>query len=184
MEENNSIEIRKKDELPTSPVDFNGVFDKKTGNELKEVDEAGAIVNEMHKSAIIQTVKNDESIQEKIVENAKNTIDNKLQEIEQNNDTNLQKATYNANEEACKSYGINNKVPLWQIKLMKIGHSFWFVIYWVFATITICPLMVFFNGISAFVKKSWIAIVVAIIIYVLLFVILPIVLSQIPNWIA
>lgn len=77
------------------------------------------------------------------------------------------------NSEACKNYGIDKAVPLWQIKIMKIGSAFWFMIYFIVATFTVAPIMVFFKGIKSFIKQTWLAVIFAIITYLIFAVVIP-----------
>lgn len=134
---------------------------------------ASKIINEIHKAGVIHVAQTDENVKEQFQTQAKKTVQNELDTIEQENLTRRQKATYNANEDACRNYGIESSVPLWEIKLMKIGSAFWFVIYWIFASLTICPVSVFCKGIKAFIKHTWLALLFALIAYLIIVVGIP-----------
>lgn len=137
-------------------------------------DDPDKIIADIHKAAIINQVQTDEATNKKFIEQAKKTVDNELGSINQENIAKRQKATYNANLEACRCYGVEAAVPLWQIYLMRAGHAVWFVIYFLFASVTICPINVFVTGINAFIKRTWLSIVIAVLIYVSVVVLVPI----------
>lgn len=154
---------------------------KKTG--------AAAIIDEVHKQAVVATVQNSEDVRNRVLKQAEKSIDNELQSIDQENIKRLQATTYDANKDACSNYGINSDVPLWQIRLMKIGSSFWFIIYWIVATLIICPINVFCKGLKAFIKQSWLVVIVGVILYLLVTVGIPLIVAicnkygvQIQGW--
>jgi hypothetical protein len=147
-------------------------------NEPRDKSEAQEIVGEIHKAAIVETVKSSEQVQKKVVEQAQKTIDNELESLEYENKTRKQKVAYDANKEACRNYGIDDSVPTWQVQLMKVGSGFWFVIYFLFATITIAPVNIFFKGINAFIKNNYIVFVFAILAYLIIVVGIPVLITQ------
>jgi len=144
----------------------------------KEKSEAQEIVGEIHKAAIVETVKSSQQVQKKVVEQAQKTIDNELESLEYENKTRKQRVAYDANKEACKNYGIDDSVPTWQVQLMKVGSGFWFVIYFLFATVTIAPVNIFFKGINAFIKNNYVVFVFAILAYLIIVVGIPLLITQ------
>ena len=171
MEETTELKAMDDTEPTTAPAKTEDIFLAPKEHKSESAD----IVDKLHDTAVVSLAKNDEETNKRILEQAKSSIDNKLSTIEQDNATALQKSTYNANSEACQSYGIDNEVPVWQIKLMKAGHAFWFVIYFIIASVTICPVKVFFKGINSFIKSTWLAVAVAIIVYLAVTVVLPVI---------
>lgn len=135
------------------------------------------MIEKMHQAAILKQVQTDEETNKKFMDQAKKTVENQLDTIDKENVAHRQQATYSANREACRCYGIEEAVPLWQIRMMRFGHSIWFIIYWLFATVTICPINVFVTGINAFIKRTWLSIIIAILIYLIFAVALPILLN-------
>lgn len=152
-------------------------FNSNSKLDIKKEDSTETMISKLHQAAILAQVKNDDDTNRKFIEQAKKTVDNELDTLDKKNIVKRQEATYNANKEACKCYGIEDAVPLWQIRLMRIGHSIWFVIYWIFATITICPINVFVTGINAFIKRTWLSIIVALIIYLSFAVLIPLLIT-------
>lgn len=134
---------------------------------------AREIVGQIHDAAVIETVKSNEEIQTKFKQQAEKSIRTELDTIDQELKARSQVATYNANDEACKNYGIDKSVPIWQIRLMRLGSGFWFIIYWIFASLTIAPLNVFFKGIKSFIKTSWLVFVFALICYLIIVIGIP-----------
>lgn len=140
-------------------------------------DQSSELIREIHKEAIVQAVKSDDKFKDKFVQQAEKSIDNELESLNQENVKRRQKTTYDANAEACKNYGIDNDVPLWEIRFMKIGSGFWFIIYWVFASLTIAPVNIFFKGIKSFIKTGWLVLIFALIAYLLIVVGLPLLIA-------
>lgn len=106
-------------------------------------------------------------------------MDNELYSIHQENISRRQKTTYDANKEACNLYGIDDRVPLWQIKLMRFGASIWFLIYWIFASLTIAPINLFVRGIRSFIKNSFVVFLIAILCYLIIVIGIPLIISLI-----
>ena len=179
MNKKSEIISRESDKLPDD--NLFALSNQKKYEEDKAQTETNELVENLHKTAIMYQVKTNEDINKKFIDQAGKTIDNKLKSIEQENINELQKKTYDANAEACQNYGIDKSVPLWQIRFMKIGSGIWFVIYWIFASLTICPVNVFFKGIRSFIKINWIVIILAILCYLLLVVGIPWLITLIPN---
>lgn len=143
--------------------------------------QASDIVDILHKEAIVTTVSNDEEVKEKIINQGKKSIDSQLKTLHYENVAKEQKATYDANVEACKAFGIDSQVPTWQINMMKISHSVCFVLYWIFASITICPISVFFKGIKSFVKNVWLSVLFAILLYLIIAIGIPVIITLLKK---
>ena len=170
------MDENKKNEIQTL-IDAE-IFKKKEGQAVVEVQsDAKSIVTHLHDSAVIKTVESDVNIQKKFVDQAHKSINTELSSIDQEIKARHQVATYNANEEACRNYGIDKHVPTWQIRLMKIGSGFWFIIYWLFASVTIAPLNVFFKGINSFIKNSYVVFIFALICYLAIVVGIPLIIK-------
>lgn len=181
-------EIRKqinseKQETALGTVNFSNlvVKEEKKGSEEKQevavvnnsATEAAKLIGDAHKQAIVATIQNKEEVQERVLNQAEKSIDNELKSLEQENIQRLQKTTYDANKEACSNYGINNDVPLWQINLMRMGSAVWFVIYWIVASLIICPINVFCKGLKAFIKQGWLVLIIGVILYLVIAVGVP-----------
>lgn len=146
-------------------------------NELPSIDSPEKLIGDLHKSAILSEVRNNKTIQDKFIEQAKKTVGNELDSINQENIFRRQKTTYDANKEACRIYGVDDHVPLWQVRIMKVGASFWFIIYWLFASFTIAPVNIFFKGINTFIKNNIIVFLFAILCYLIIIIGIPIFIS-------
>ena len=150
------------------------VFEKPPAkNDVVTESNSENIVNKIHDAAVVGIVKTDEGIQKKFTDQAKKTVEGELNVIDQKTKKRQQEASYDANAEACNNYGIDKDVPLWQIKLMKLGSAFWFIVYWLFASVTIAPLNIFFKGLKAFIKSGWLVFILALICYLLIVVGIP-----------
>lgn len=160
------LDNKKREEIQAL-VDAENLFAKVPEQKIEIVSDSQSktIVGSFHDAALVGIVKEDEQIQKKFKDQAKKSINTELGTIDQEIKKRYQTATYNANEEACNNYGIDKDVPLWQIKLMKLGSGFWFIVYWLFASVTIAPLSIFFKGLSAFIKTSWLVFIFALLCY-------------------
>ena len=141
--------------------------------ELPSINSSEKLINDIHKNAIISEVNNNKDIQKEFIEQARKTVGNELYSINQENILKKQKVSYDVNKEACRVYGIDEQVPSWQIQLMKLGSGCWFIIYWLFATLTIAPINIFFKGIKAFIKNNYIVFIFALICYLVIVVGIP-----------
>jgi hypothetical protein len=70
-------------------------------------------------------------------------------------------------------YGFKEERPLWQQKMMVVGAAVWFVIYFIVASFTVCPLEVFFDVFKNIFKKGWLSMLMAIIVYLVIVVGIP-----------
>lgn len=131
------------------------------------------LIKEIHKQAVVKVIKEDNEVKKNLLEKAKSTVINGFEALEQEKIAKKQEQTYNANEEACKSYGIDKAVPLWQVKMMRIGHAFWFIIYFIVASVSIAPINVFFKGIKSFIKSTWLSLLFAVLSYLIITVLMP-----------
>jgi len=162
---------------------FNNIAEKKRLDALKtepkeDVDsEVKRLVQALHSQAIVSSVENSEEFQSKFIHQAKKSIDNELESLDQENIKRRQQTTYDSNAEACRNYGINADVPLWQIRLMRFGSGMWFVVYWIFATVTIAPISIFFKGIQSFIKSSWLVFIFALLSYLVIVVGIPLLIA-------
>jgi hypothetical protein len=144
-------------------------------DELPSVNSSEKLIGDLHRSAILSEVQNNKNIQNKFIEQARKTVGNELYSINQENITKKQSSTYSANKEACKNYGIDDHVPVWQIRLMRAGSEFWFLVYWIFSSLTIVPINIFFKGIKAFINNNFIVFIFALISYLIIVIGIPLI---------
>jgi len=147
---------------------------------VKEKDVPKELVEQVHEFGMKETIINNDKMKREILKQSQKSIENEIDIIKTNSEKKLQDTHYNANKVACKNYGLDESVPLWQQKMMRFGSAFWFVIYWLFASITIAPVSVFFNGIKVFVKVNWLVIVLSLISY-LMMISIPILIQYFLN---
>lgn len=145
---------------------------------------AGEMVTEIFKQGVVHTVANDQEVQKKILDTAKGVVGDKVDALKQQSLKEVQASTFDANRDACENYGIERDVPIWKINMMKVGSAFWFIIYFIFATLTVAPITIFLKGLSGAIKKVWLAAVVAVLFYLLLAVGVPLLVHYVPIWIS
>lgn len=132
-----------------------------------------SIVEKLHESAVATVVQTDEETKAELLDTAKQTLKTEFSTLSQQALNKKQKAIYDANKEACLDYGIEREVPMWQVRMMRVGSAMWFVIYFIIATVTIAPVNVFFKGIKSFIKRSWLAIAVSVLLYLFITIGMP-----------
>lgn len=137
----------------------------------------GETINALKNKEVMNLFKTDDEIKNKITESAKQDIQDNIDINNQDNKNKKAKKKFEGNKEACKIYGVEDTVPLWQQALMSIGSAFWFVIYFVVATLTIAPISTFTMKLNTIFKKLWVSIVLAVVIYVAVVLTLPILMS-------
>ena len=137
----------------------------------------GETINALKNKEVMNLFKTDDEIKNKITESAKQDIQDNIEINNQDNKNKKAKKKFEGNKEACKIYGVEDTVPLWQQALMSIGSAFWFVIYFIVATLTIAPISTFTMKLNTIFKKLWVSIVLAVVIYVAVVLTLPILMS-------
>lgn len=133
----------------------------------------GEMVTDIFKQGVVHVVANDQQVQEKILDTAKKAVEDKVEAISDQTTKEAQVSAYDANSDACQNYGIMKDVPKWKINMMKAGSAFWFIIYFIFASLTVAPITIFVKGLVGVIKQVWIAVVVAILFYLVVAVGIP-----------
>lgn len=145
--------------LPTkeqqSIENFNALKDEKLVNVVRAVQNKKAL----------DLAEKDETIKAQMDENAKQFIGNSMQVVANETTTQVNKSYFELHKSANKMYGFKEERPRWQQKMMVFGNSIWFVIYFIIATFTVCPLSVFFDVFRNIFKKGWLSMIVSILVY-------------------
>jgi hypothetical protein len=143
----------------------------------KSSEEVGDMVADIFKQGVVHVVSTDQGVQNEILGTAKKAVKDKVGAISSQTTKEAQESAYDANQDACENYGIMRDVPLWKIALMKAGSAFWFIIYFIFASVTVAPITIFLKGLVGVIKQVWLAAIVAIFFYLAIAVGLPLILS-------
>lgn len=139
---------------------------------LKETN-ANEMINAVTNKTTLDLVTNDEETKKKIVEHSKQQIDNEIEINNNKAESDKIETKFKCNKEACKIYGVVDAVPLWQQRMMVVGYSIWFVIYFIIATLTIAPISIFAQKLTKIVVKSWAAILIAVVLYLIIVIGVP-----------
>ena len=157
-----------KQELPAESVQqFNALKEASTKD----------MVNVLKSQTVATLMTQDQEVIDKVTQNSKDEINDALETSNTESKTQKAEAKFLSNEEACKIYGVDKTVPLWQQRLMVFGSSIWFVIYFIVATFTIAPISTFAIKLNVIFKKIWISILLAIILYLFFAVGLPLIIK-------
>lgn len=139
------------------------------------------VINALQNQKILDTAKNDEEVGKRLEENAKKVINIQLDTLQKQTEKDNQQASFSVNEMACGLYGVNEDCKKWQQRLMTLGTAFWFIIYWIIASVSIVPIHFFIKMIGGIIKKNWVTCLIAIIFYVIILLLVvgtPILISQ------
>lgn len=145
---------------------------------------AADVVQALQNREIMAVANTDEQVKDKLNANAKDIIQTHTQTIAQDTKRENQEANYRVNRFACKIYGVDESCPLWQQRLMKIGAAFWFIIYWLFASLTIVPINTFLQMVGNIIKNNFCKWLLSILFYAILLFIavgVPILISYIQS---
>lgn len=168
-----SPNLKKKDESDKVPAELQ---DAKKGSAV-----AGEMVNTVFEQGVVHVVSTNEGVQNQILDTAEKVVRNKAEAIANQTTKEAQMSALEVNKDACENYGISKDVSLWKVSLMKAGSAFWFVVYFVIASLTIAPITVFMKGLLGSVKKIWLAIIIAVAFYLLIVVGIPLLTYLIPK---
>lgn len=134
---------------------------------------ANEMINAVTNKTTLDLVTNDEETKKKIVEHSKQQINNEIEINNNKAESDKIETKFKCNKEACKTYGVVDAVPLWQQRMMVVGYSIWFVIYFIVATFTIAPISIFAQKLTNIFVKSWLSILVAVVLYLAVVIGIP-----------
>lgn len=129
---------------------------------------AADVVQALQNREIMTVAETDGQIKDKLNANAKDIIQTQTQTIAKDAKLENQHANYKVNKFACKIYGVDESCPIWQQQLMKIGAAFWFIIYWLFASITIVPVHMFMQMVGNIIRNNFCKGLLAVLFYVII----------------
>lgn len=141
-------------------------------NALKETSVTDVVKAVQNKTAM-ELAEKDENIKAQMQENAKHVIDDSMKVVANESAAKVNKSHFDLHKTANKMYGFKEERPLWQQKMMVVGSAFWFIIYFIVASVTVCPLQVFFDVLINIFKKGWLTMIVAVIMYLAVTVGIP-----------
>lgn len=117
-------------------------------------------------AAVLHKIKNDENVQNRMLNTAEKVIDNKLSEKENDSERIKKEAVLKNNKDACDLYGIDEKtVPVWVVKIANVAQNFWYIVWLIIGFVTTAPIVFLCKKISVVFKRTWIAVLLAIVIY-------------------
>lgn len=145
--------------------------------EKKEISQTEIIVKKLHDQGLIEFVEDNVEVQEKIIKQVDRSINMELSKIDSRGKKESQDAAYDANKEACKYYGVSDSVEEWKISMMKIGSAFWFVVWFIIASVSFTPIAIVTDKINNFIKWYWLSLVITILIFAFVAVGLPLLLK-------
>lgn len=128
--------------------------------------ETGDLIEQGIGYTVVQKIRNDQDVQDRIGETANRLIDNKL--VEKANETERKKKeqVFQNNKDACDLYGIDEKtVPVWVVNCAKFVQNFWYLIWLIVGFFTTAPIVFLSKKIAVVFKKTWVAVLLAILIY-------------------
>ncbi|MCL2598898.1 MAG: hypothetical protein FWD76_03195 [Firmicutes bacterium] len=161
--------------IPTTQDDNNALAYFET---LKGTDTA-ELLNATTNQTAINLISSDENVKKRVTDNAKDIVDSHLTAQKATAQKIQNEATFDVNKNACQVYCVESTVPQWQQKMMKMGAGFWFVVYFIVASVTIAPISTFALKLNVLFKNIWIAVIVAVLVYVAAVVLVPLIIRWI-----
>ena len=161
-----------------SQVDFSTVSKNKeeslpVSKESESVSaEAGKMVGELFKSAVVHTLKTDDSVKEEVLGTAKQVIKDKTESLKNQTDREAKAAFFENNQDACVYFGYEEKTtPKSLVKLMSIWA-------YILNTLYICtigffivsPIVFLCKKIKVIIQNTWLAFLVAFLVYSLIII--------------
>lgn len=119
------------------------------------IDQTDKIIEKVHQSAVMHTVKHNEDVQKKVITSAEEQVLSSI-EIKRNQQAlKVTQASYNANRDACENLGLGEEGrPMWQIRVAKAINNFWFVVWAILSSFTLTPIIFFLKRIGTQVKSA------------------------------
>lgn len=143
-------------------------------NALKET-QVIDVVRAVQNKKTMELAETDETVIAQMEENAKHSIDDSMKVVANESATKVNESHFDLHKTANKMYGFKEARPLWQQKMMVVGSAIWFVVYFIIASFTVCPISVFCDVFTNIFKRAWIAVFVSILVYSAIFVGIPII---------
>lgn len=126
------------------------------------------VIQALQNRELLSVANNDDSVKDKLNANAKDIIETESDTLAKDAKLKNLHANFKMNKFACGIYGVDESCPIWQQRLMKIGAAFWFIIYWLFASITIVPINTFLQMVGNIVKNNFCKWMLTILFYIII----------------
>lgn len=140
------------------------------------------IIKKVHQEAVIQTIKNGEDIQKKILNSAKEDVETTLEIKKSTNQLKAVKASYNANKDACENLGLDDEGrPMWQIRVAKIINDFWFIVWALISAVTLTPIIFILKRVGTQVKSAKLTWILTFLFYLLIMFLLFLIIVTVWN---
>ena len=154
-------------------------------------DQTDKIVEKIHQSAVMHSVKTNEGIQKKVLQSAEERVMNSIEISKNKQQVKVVQATYNANKDACENLGLDDEGrPMWQIKVAKAINNFWFVIWAIISFFTLTPIIFFLKRIGTQVRSTQLKWFLAFLFYGMILFLLFLIIANVwiktgnaPDWI-
>jgi len=132
----------------------------------KKDDAANQLVESAFQQAVINKVTTDSQVQEKLLDGAKKVIDNKVEALKNEAESEAKSANFNNKKGACECFGYNeNTTERWAVNVMNLWHNIMTGIWIVVGCLTFAPITFVAKKIKVILKASWVSILLAVIIY-------------------
>lgn len=154
----NEIVPKVKSTTPSIKKTVTGVIDDLQNHKVKHddvVDQTDKIIEKVHQSAVMHTVKNNDGVQKKVLASAEEQVLSSIDIKRSTQQLKVVQASYNANKDACENLGLSDEGrPMWQIRVARVINNFWFIIWAIISTFTLTPIIFFLKRIGTQVKSA------------------------------
>lgn len=156
----------------TGAVATKDLFEVKT-EEPKKVDQVKETVQEIFSAAVAHQVANDTELKEDMLKTAKEVINNQVETIKNDADTDSKRSYFNNNKDACELFLYEETTTAKShVKIMKTWAYILNTIFiFTFGLFIISPIMFICKKVKILIKHVWLAAVVAVLIYLMIILI-------------
>ena len=145
-------------------------------------DQTDKMVEKVHQSAVVHTVKTNEGVQKKVLQHAEEEVLSSIEVRKNKQQLKVVNATYNANKDACENLGLDEEGrPMWQIKIAIGINNFWFIVWAIISFFTLTPIIFFLKRVGTQVKSAKLQWVLAFMFYIMILFLMFIIVASVWN---
>lgn len=164
---------------------FERAVDDVRNVDIKQKDvkeQTGKITEKLHQEAVVYQVKNNKSLQKKVLASAEEDVMNEISIRRLEQEIKLTSAKFDSIKDAAENLGIDSHRPMWQLKIAEGISSFWFIVWMIIASVTFTPVIFFLKRIRTMIKSAGLAWFFTILFYVGMLLGVYIILDLNSSW--
>lgn len=156
-------------------------FNLEEKKQEERVDHVEEIVEQAYQQAAIAQVKNDEEVQEQLLDGAKQAIQNKVDAIKDRAEQEAKEAHFLNKKDACECFGYSEKTTeKWAVNYMGWWHNLFTAIWITIGMLTFAPITFIGKKLKVIFKLTWVAMLMAALIW-LAVIFIPILINYLHS---